>query len=307
MLIVGQDPYPTPGHPIGLSFAVEQHVRPLPRSLVEHLPGARAPISASRRAPHGDLSAWSDQGVMLLNRVLTVAPGAPGIPPRLGLGEGHRARDPHARRARRPLVAILWGRDAANLRAAARIDADHRVAASVAAVGEPRVLRLPAVLAGERAARAAGRGGRRLARSGLSVGWSECSRRNTTRTAAGCRGTSASRSEPEPPFSFEIRAGRRTATSPTSARSTTTTSPTRSSPSTRRSGRSRSGARSSTHLRKLELPFLVAESPSGQVLGYALVSAVVEQVRVPVHGRELDLPRVRPRPARGSGARCWRR
>ena len=76
VLIVGQDPYPTPGHPIGLSFAVEKHVRPLPRSLSNIYQELNADLGIPP-APHGDLSAWSDQGVMLLNRVLTVAPGAP--------------------------------------------------------------------------------------------------------------------------------------------------------------------------------------------------------------------------------------
>ena len=77
VLIVGQDPYPTPGHPIGLSFAVERHVRPLPRSLAN----IYAELSADLGIPpasHGDLSAWTEQGVLLLNRVLTVAPGEAG-------------------------------------------------------------------------------------------------------------------------------------------------------------------------------------------------------------------------------------
>src|SRR6187399_47258 len=76
VLIVGQDPYPTPGHPIGLSFAVDGHVRPLPRSLSNIYQELEGDLGIPRAA-HGDLSAWSDQGVMLLNRVLTVAPGQP--------------------------------------------------------------------------------------------------------------------------------------------------------------------------------------------------------------------------------------
>ena len=114
-LIVGQDPYPTPGHPIGLSFAVDAHVRPLPRSLANIYQELEADLGIPR-APHGDLSAWSDQGVMLLNRVLTVAPGAPAS----HRGWGWETVTEHAIRtlvARdRPLVAVLWGRDAANLR-----------------------------------------------------------------------------------------------------------------------------------------------------------------------------------------------
>ena len=115
VLIVGQDPYPTPGHPIGLSFAVDAHVRPLPRSLANIYQELEADLGIPR-APHGDLSAWSDQGIMLLNRVLTVAPGAPAS----HRGWGWEKVTEHAIRTlvarEQPLVAVLWGRDAANLR-----------------------------------------------------------------------------------------------------------------------------------------------------------------------------------------------
>ena len=115
VLIVGQDPYPTPGHPIGLSFAVERHVRPLPRSLSNIYSELEADLGIPPAA-HGDLSGWCDQGVMLLNRVLTVAPGLPAS----HRGWGWEKVTEHAIRtlAERsaPLVAILWGRDAANLR-----------------------------------------------------------------------------------------------------------------------------------------------------------------------------------------------
>ncbi|MBU4465229.1 MAG: uracil-DNA glycosylase [Actinobacteria bacterium] len=115
VLIVGQDPYPTPGHPIGLSFATDRHVRPLPRSLGNIYRELNDDLGIPPAA-HGDLSAWSDQGVLLLNRVLTVAPGEPGS----HRGWGWEAVTEHAIRALAarggPLVAILWGRDAANLR-----------------------------------------------------------------------------------------------------------------------------------------------------------------------------------------------
>lgn len=115
VLIVGQDPYPTPGHPIGLSFAVDAHVRPLPRSLANIYTELESDLGLPRAA-HGDLSAWSDQGVMLLNRVLTVAPGAPASHRGWGWEKvtEHAIRTLVARGA--PLVAILWGRDAGNLR-----------------------------------------------------------------------------------------------------------------------------------------------------------------------------------------------
>jgi uracil-DNA glycosylase len=115
VLIVGQDPYPTPGHPIGLSFAVDAHVRPLPRSLANIYRELNDDLGVPP-ASHGDLTAWSDQGVLLLNRVLTVAPGAPASHRGRGWEKvtEHAIRTLVARDA--PLVAILWGRDAANLR-----------------------------------------------------------------------------------------------------------------------------------------------------------------------------------------------
>ncbi len=114
VLIVGQDPYPTPGHPIGLSFAVDQAVRPLPRSL-SNIYRELADDLGIAPAPHGDLSAWSAQGVMLLNRVLTVAPGTPGAHRGWGWEEvTGRAIDVLAGRGG-PLVAVLWGKDAERL------------------------------------------------------------------------------------------------------------------------------------------------------------------------------------------------
>lgn len=115
VLIVGQDPYPTPGHPIGLSFAVERHVRPLPKSLQNIYKELHADLGVTP-PEHGDLSGWSGQGVMLLNRVLTVRAGASGS----HRGMGWEAVTEHAIRALvardAPLVAILWGRDAGTLR-----------------------------------------------------------------------------------------------------------------------------------------------------------------------------------------------
>lgn len=114
VLITGQDPYPTPGHPIGLSFAVDRDVRPLPRSLGNIYAELESDLGIPP-APHGDLTAWSDHGVLLLNRVLTVRPGEAGSHRRWGWEQVTElairalvARD-------RPLVAILWGKDAASL------------------------------------------------------------------------------------------------------------------------------------------------------------------------------------------------
>ena len=115
VLIVGQDPYPTPGHPIGLSFAVEHDVRPVPRSLGNIYKELRDDLGITP-PPHGDLTSWSAHGVMLLNRVLTVQPGLAGS----HRGKGWESVTELAIRALvargTPLVAILWGRDAANLR-----------------------------------------------------------------------------------------------------------------------------------------------------------------------------------------------
>src|SRR6478672_1663310 len=76
VLVVGQDPYPTPGHPVGLSFSVAPDVRPVPKSLVNIYTELVDDLGVERPTS-GDLSAWADAGVLLLNRSLTVAPGQP--------------------------------------------------------------------------------------------------------------------------------------------------------------------------------------------------------------------------------------
>ncbi|WKD57767.1 Uracil-DNA glycosylase [Corynebacterium capitovis DSM 44611] len=110
VLIVGQDPYPTPGHPMGLSFSTQPGVAP-PRSLVNIYEELRSDVGVTPPAD-GDLTPWSRQGVLLLNRVLTVRPGRPGS----HRGKGWEKVTEQAIRALAerdlPLVAILWGRDA---------------------------------------------------------------------------------------------------------------------------------------------------------------------------------------------------
>lgn len=118
VLIVGQDPYPTPGHPIGLCFAVDRDVRPVPRSLANIYRELAEDVGVTP-PQHGDLSAWTDQGVMLLNRVLTVRPGAPAS--HRGQGWEHVtacAIQAVVRRAEAgtPMASILWGNDARSLR-----------------------------------------------------------------------------------------------------------------------------------------------------------------------------------------------
>ena len=111
VLIVGQDPYPTPGHPIGLSFATASEVRPLPRSL-QNISRELQTDVGSAPLTHGDLSEWADQGVLLLNRVLTVRAGAAGSHRQRGW-EAVTELAIEALVARGgPLVAILWGNDA---------------------------------------------------------------------------------------------------------------------------------------------------------------------------------------------------
>ena len=113
-LIVGQDPYPTPGLPVGLSFSVAPDVRPLPGSLVNIFREYMADLGHPKPST-GDLSPWADRGVMLLNRVLTVQPGKPGS----HRGKGWEQVTEQAIRSLAarggPLVAILWGNDARNL------------------------------------------------------------------------------------------------------------------------------------------------------------------------------------------------
>jgi uracil-DNA glycosylase len=121
VLIVGQDPYPTPGHAVGLAFSVAPEVRPLPASLVnifrEYSDDLGYPTPTT-----GDLTPWAERGVLLLNRVLTVQPGQPGSHRGKGWEEvteqaiqALAARKSAGRAGGEPLVAILWGRDARTL------------------------------------------------------------------------------------------------------------------------------------------------------------------------------------------------
>jgi uracil-DNA glycosylase len=115
VLIVGQDPYPTPGHPIGLSFAVAPEVRPLPRSLQNIFKELASDLGVAT-PPHGDLSAWTTQGVLLLNRVLTVQAGESGSHRGIGWEQvTDAAIKTLVDRDDQPLVTILWGKDAQSL------------------------------------------------------------------------------------------------------------------------------------------------------------------------------------------------
>jgi uracil-DNA glycosylase len=115
VLIVGQDPYPTPGHPIGLSFAVARDVWPLPASLRNIYVELRDDLGVVP-PKHGDLTAWADQGVMLLNRVLTVRPGESASHRGRGWEEVTECAIRALAARGGPLAAILWGRDAQSLK-----------------------------------------------------------------------------------------------------------------------------------------------------------------------------------------------
>jgi uracil-DNA glycosylase len=115
VLIVGQDPYPTPGHAVGLAFSVSPQVRRLPASLVNIFREYSGDLGFPTPAT-GDLTPWSERGVLLLNRVLTVQPGKPGSHRGKGWEEvTDQAIRALAARQTEPLVAILWGRDARTL------------------------------------------------------------------------------------------------------------------------------------------------------------------------------------------------
>src|SRR5690554_2978052 len=112
VLIIGQDPYPTPGDAVGLSFSVAPG-RPMPRSLRNMAQELKADTGETLAS--GDLTPWVEQGVMLLNRALTVRAGAAGSHRDQGWEQvtEHAVRTLAARGG--PLVAVLWGRDAQSL------------------------------------------------------------------------------------------------------------------------------------------------------------------------------------------------
>jgi uracil-DNA glycosylase len=128
VLIVGQDPYPTPGHPVGLSFSVDPGITRLPGSLVNIFREYTEDLGFPRPSS-GDLTPWAEHGVLLLNRVLTVEPGKPGS--HRGKGWEQVTEQAITALAKRdlPLVAILWGRDARNtapmLGSVPRIESAH--------------------------------------------------------------------------------------------------------------------------------------------------------------------------------------
>jgi uracil-DNA glycosylase len=115
VLIVGQDPYPDPRFPVGLSFSVKPEVKPIPQSLQNIYQEIVADVGGEARSD-GDLSAWAEQGVMLLNRTLTVQAGKPNSHQGKGWEQITEAAIAALNRREQPLVAILWGNNARQLK-----------------------------------------------------------------------------------------------------------------------------------------------------------------------------------------------
>lgn len=112
VVIVGQDPYPTPGDAVGLSFSVAPERSQLPRSLKNIFKELQSDLDVEPPA-NGDLSQWVTQGVLLLNRVLTVRSGEAGSHRGIGWEQvTEQALRALNGREDKPLVAVLWGNDA---------------------------------------------------------------------------------------------------------------------------------------------------------------------------------------------------
>ena len=108
VIILGQDPYPTPGHAHGFAFSTEPYVAPLPRSLSNIF--REMTDDLGRCPPNGDLRFWAAQGVLLLNTALTVPAGCAGGHAKLGWHD--LTRDVLRRLNDRPRAALLWGNHA---------------------------------------------------------------------------------------------------------------------------------------------------------------------------------------------------
>lgn len=114
VLLVGQDPYPNPAHAMGLSFSVPPGSKPLPGSLLNILKEIKSDLGKDSQVANGDLSPWIEQGVVLLNRTLTVRAGDSGSHHKLGW---QRITDEIARKyAQHGAIALLWGNSAQELR-----------------------------------------------------------------------------------------------------------------------------------------------------------------------------------------------
>lgn len=111
VVIFGQDPYPSKGHAHGLAFSVDQSVSPLPPSLRNIFAELSADIGVARTS--GDLSDWFDQGVLLVNRVLTTETGTSFAHANLGWQQVTNTVAQEL--GKHEVVAILWGKSAGEL------------------------------------------------------------------------------------------------------------------------------------------------------------------------------------------------
>lgn len=108
LVILGQDPYPTPGHAHGLAFSVDPDVHPLPRSLLNIFKELKSDVNVD--LPHGDLRHWAQQGVLLLNTVLSVPAGEANG--HANLGWQRLAQEVLGEVSHAPTAFLLWGRQA---------------------------------------------------------------------------------------------------------------------------------------------------------------------------------------------------
>lgn len=116
VIIIGQDPYPTPGHATGRAFSIPRGVWPPPptlRNILRELADDTG-VSLPR---HGNLHSWHRQGVLLLNRHLTTIAHQPGAHRRLGWAEVTDRIVAALAETNPRRVAVLWGREAEQLRA----------------------------------------------------------------------------------------------------------------------------------------------------------------------------------------------
>lgn len=111
VVILGQDPYPTPGHAHGLAFSVEQGVRPLPPSLQNLYKELVSDLGGDKPAD-GHLGHWAEQGVLLLNTVMTVEPGKPQSHAKKGWEAVTDEILRQVARQERPVFFVLWGKSA---------------------------------------------------------------------------------------------------------------------------------------------------------------------------------------------------
>ena len=112
VVILGQDPYPTKGHAHGLCFSVEPNVRPLPKSLNNIFKELQADLGLPF-PENGNLIAWAQQGVLLLNSILTVEEGIPDSHKNFGWEIFTDAVIAQINAQKNNVVFILWGAKAA--------------------------------------------------------------------------------------------------------------------------------------------------------------------------------------------------